>query len=130
MSQHPISPMDPRMDPMLGKLENVTKRLGLPEKRFQQVLTEAGEKAAADSPDRKAKEKKLMEVSRQLEAVLVKQMFKSMRATLDDENQLIHGGQSEKIFREMLDQKYAESASKRSGFGLAKQIFDQLKDHI
>ena len=98
-------------------------------KRFQDIL-KAKQNEAAKSPDKapvKGKvDQKLMEVCHQFESIMVNKMLKVMRQSIHKENSLMHGGQAEEIFDDMLYEKYAMKTSKTANFGLAKQIYDQM----
>lgn len=69
---------------------------------------------------------KLREVTREFEALFVKQMLDSMYNTLSPEDGLFYGGQSENIFRDMLNMEYAREMSFSGTFGLADSMYDQL----
>ncbi|GAB6090339.1 rod-binding protein [Spirochaeta dissipatitropha] len=69
---------------------------------------------------------KLREVTREFEALFVKQMLDSMYSTLSPEDGLFYGGQSENIFRDMLNMEYAREMSFSGTFGLADSMYDQL----
>ncbi len=76
----------------------------------------------------KVEDKKLMEVCQQFESMFIKQVFNSMRSTLNKEDRLIDGGMGEEIFSDMLYDEYSQITSKTAQLGLAKQIYDQVKD--
>lgn len=69
--------------------------------------------------------KKLEEVARQFEAIVINMMMKAMRNTVQ-KGKLIHGGMGEDIFEGMLDEQYSKSISESSGFGLARILVEQL----
>ena len=54
-------------------------------------------------------------------------MLKSMRETVG-KDMLSGKGQTEDIYRSMLDQEYAKSIAEQGGLGLAKTIEKQLLD--
>ena len=61
-------------------------------------------------------------VSQDFEGLFVGMMMKSMRATVGKDS-LTGGGHGEEVYRSILDQEYANAASKRpGGVGLAKII--------
>lgn len=68
---------------------------------------------------------KLMDACQQFESIFVHQIISQMRATIP-EGGLFEKSQGEKIFQDMLDEKYAENISKAGGIGLAKLLYDQL----
>lgn len=71
------------------------------------------------------KEAKIREVAEMYEKHFLREMVKSMRATVGDGG-LIQKNQAEKIFSEQLDEQYVESWGKKGGVGLADLIQDQL----
>lgn len=64
-------------------------------------------------------------VARQFESVFLHQVFKSMRATVPKEG-LMGAGFGGEVFTDMLDQQYAEIASRSQSMGLADAIASQL----
>lgn len=68
---------------------------------------------------------KLLDVSIEFEAILVKQMLDSMKKTLNKEK-LIDGGMAEEIFDDFLNEKKALLIAQKGNFGLSKTIFHQL----
>ncbi|MCK5684879.1 rod-binding protein [bacterium] len=69
--------------------------------------------------------KRLEEVAKQFEAIVINMMMKAMRKTVQ-KGKLIDGGMGEDIFEGMLDEQYSKSISENSGFGLARILVDQL----
>jgi murein DD-endopeptidase MepM/ murein hydrolase activator NlpD len=61
----------------------------------------------------------------QFEGLMVHQLLKEMRRTVK-ESDLLHGGNAEKIWRDMLDQKLGEETSRAGGLGLAEILYQQL----
>jgi peptidoglycan hydrolase FlgJ len=74
-------------------------------------------------------DRKLHEVAQMYEQQFLQEMVKSMRGTVQ-ESGLIKVNQGEKIYREQLDQNYAEQWSKKGGIGLADMIYKQLVDKL
>ena len=68
---------------------------------------------------------KLKEACKQFEAIFIKQMLNSMKKTVQKSG-LIDGGQTEKIFEDMLYDKYADKMSNTGNFGIAKNMYNQL----
>ncbi len=89
---------------------------GTPEK-FKQVL----DKALAAKKD-----KELKEAAKQLEALLIYQMFTRMRETVAKSG-LFEEGVGETIFQGLLDQEISLKAADSGSFGLAEMIYQQLK---
>jgi peptidoglycan hydrolase FlgJ len=65
------------------------------------------------------------QVAQQFEAMFVGMMLKSMRETVG-QDKLTGGGRGEETFRSLLDQQYADEASKTGGIGLARLIEKEL----
>ncbi len=63
--------------------------------------------------------------AREFEGLLVGMMLKSMRETVG-KDMLAGKGQSEEIYRSLLDQEYAKAVVEQGGLGLAKVIEAQL----
>jgi len=91
------------------------------ENKFQEILN----KAAKGKED----DEKLMDACQQFESIFVHQMISQMRAAIP-EGGLFEKSQGEKIFQDMLDEKYAENISKAGGIGLAKILYNQLSDTL
>ena len=80
-----------------------------------------------------ADEKKLRKAAQDFEAVFVNQMLEAMDKTVDRENSILSGGNSEQYFRSMLNEEIAKSMTNRvggSGFGLAEAIYRQMAPKI
>lgn len=84
-------------------------------------LTQLAQKAEKNS----ASDQELRAVTQEFESLFLHQLMKSMRATVP-QGDLFHGGQSETIFTDMLDQEIAKLASKR-GIGIADALYQQLR---
>ncbi len=67
----------------------------------------------------------IREAARQFESVFMHQVFKTMRATVPKEG-LLDTGFGGQVFTDMLDQEYAELASRNGQVGLAGIIAEQL----
>ena len=67
----------------------------------------------------------IREAARQFESVFLHQVFKTMRSTVPKEG-LMGGGFGGEVFTDMLDQQYAEIASKNESLGLSETIARQL----
>jgi len=64
-------------------------------------------------------------VAREFESMFVGMMLKSMRETVG-KDMLSGKGQSDDIYRTMLDQEYARAVSEQGGLGLANTIEKQI----
>ncbi len=72
---------------------------------------------------------KLKLLASEFTSILMKQMFKSMRQTIPDENKLIDGGFSEEVFTDMLDGELSKSGAEQNGFNsLGRLLYQQLKN--
>ncbi len=75
----------------------------------------------------KVTEEKFREVSDLYENYFIREMMKQMRATVH-ESGFIKQNNAEKIFRDQLDDQYADQWGKAGGIGLSNLIHDQLMD--
>lgn len=73
--------------------------------------------------------KRLREVSEDFEALMINQMLKEMRKTVN-KSDLINGGMAEQIFEDMLYDEYSKEFSKTKTFGLSDIIYNQLEKYI
>ncbi len=64
------------------------------------------------------------------EAYFVKQMLDSMRKTIDRSSGLISQNMGEKIFEDMLYDKYSQTMAKEEDFGIAKMLYNQLSQKL
>ncbi len=81
-------------------------------------------KARAASGDKEA----LRSAARQFESLMVAQMLKTMRQTrFSDEDDPLTGGDSLKLYRELLDQQWAARLSKGRGLGFADMLVKHLE---
>ncbi len=71
-------------------------------------------------------DQRLREVTQEFEALFIKQMLDSMRATRDTDADMLHGGMAEEFFEDMLYDEYAKLMAKTGDFGLAEVIYQQL----
>ncbi len=74
----------------------------------------------------KSLDEKLQEVSHLYEKQFLREMMKAMRSTVS-KSELLPVNQGEQIYRENLDNEYAEKWGDAGGIGLSTLIFDQLK---
>ncbi len=68
---------------------------------------------------------KAMAAARKFEAFFLTQMLEQMTAGIETDGPF-GGGQSEKLYRSMLNQQYAEHLSAAGGIGLADTIYAEL----
>lgn len=83
---------------------------------FKQVLEKAKENRD---------EKKLMDTCKQLEAVFLNMVFKTMRSTVQGDGFIPRSFERE-MFEGMLDEKMAENIATGQGIGLAREMYKQL----
>lgn len=72
---------------------------------------------------------KLKAVSKDFESIFVNQMLSTMRESVT-KGDFIPESSGERIFRGMLDQEYSKQMADRGEFGLARSIYDQLKNSL
>ena len=68
----------------------------------------------------------LMNAAKEFEGFFIQMMFRAMRDTVDSSGGLLPITESQRIFRDMLDEHISINAAQGGGFGLAQQIFDQV----
>jgi flagellar protein FlgJ len=68
----------------------------------------------------------LLDVCYEMESIFVGQMLKSMRNTVN-ETDFFGKSMAKDIFSDMLYDEYAKAMAKSDAFGLARQIYDQLR---
>ncbi|WP_300368445.1 rod-binding protein [Brachyspira sp.] len=112
----------------LAKLDNAKKQYG--NAKFSIGDTSSSENSNAVSKyDKEFEKKRLRQVSEDFEALMINQMLKEMRKTVDKSG-LIDGGMAEQIFEDMLYDEYAKEFSKTKTFGLADIIYNQMEKYI
>ena len=72
---------------------------------------------------------RLARAAKELEAVVVSQLFETMRKTVPDGG-LIERSAAEDVFRTMLDGELARVVADRSPFGLAQKIVEEMGPHL
>ncbi len=73
-------------------------------------------------------DEEMMDACKQFEAYMVEQVYKSMENTVmraDDEK-----GDYEKMFGDLRIQQYAQAVSDQGGIGLAKQLYEAMKNNM
>lgn len=108
---------------MLNRLENTKKSY---DSKFD---LNAASKTDNISSSRETEKKRLKGVSEDFEALMINQMLKAMRKTVNKSG-LIDGGMAEAIFEDMLYDEYAKEFSKTKSFGLAEIIYNQMEKYI
>lgn len=102
-------------DQLLQKLHKGSPATGANDRSFTPVGKSTSEK----------EDQRLKEVTEQFESLFVNMIFKEMRKSLN-KHKLIDGGMGEKIFKDMLYQKYSEMTAKKADLGIAELLYDQL----
>lgn len=74
---------------------------------------------------REEQDAKVKNAAQLYEKQFLREMVKAMRSTVS-EGGLMPSSQTEKIFREQLDDQYVDKWSERGGIGLADLIYDQI----
>jgi len=73
----------------------------------------------------KREQEAIRKVAREFEALMINEMLKSMRATVNRDT-LMDGKNGEEIYRSMLDQEYAQALANQGGVGLSRLIEQEL----
>lgn len=79
---------------------------------------------AVDSAD---KDPRLQEAAKMYEKQFLREMVKAMRATVP-ESDLVPANAGERVFRQQLDDQYAEKWGDQGGIGLADLIYDNISE--
>jgi len=79
----------------------------------------------------KSQDEKLKKAAGDFEAIFIKQFMDIMDSTVQ-KSEFMHGGRAEETFKSLLNEQIANniSSSPRTSFGLANQIYRQLKDNF
>ncbi|OEJ14741.1 flagellar biosynthesis protein FlgJ [Brachyspira hampsonii] len=112
----------------LTKLENAKKQYGNAKFSIEDTNTENVNEAVSKY-NKDFEKKRLRQVSEDFEALMINQMLKEMRKTVDKSG-LIDGGMAEQIFEDMLYDEYAKEFSKTKTFGLADIIYNQMEKYV
>ena len=111
----------------LQNREDPVKRAGEFERILQAEIKRAGE---ADTAQQKGNggmsEDELLDVCYEMESIFVGQMLKTMRKTVM-ETDFFGKSMAKDIFNDMLYDEYAKVMAKSNAFGLARQIYTQLR---
>ncbi len=75
-------------------------------------------------------DKKLKQVSEEMESIFVYQMLKEMDSAFKISDTILPESHAQKIFKSMLFEKYAEKIAQSADFGIAKAIYNEFKDQI
>lgn len=75
-------------------------------------------------------EKSLKEATEDFESIFIKMLLDAQDKTVDRKDSMFYGGNSEDIFRSMLNEERAKGMAKTGEFGLAKLMYNQLSKNI
>ena len=111
----------------LQNREDPVRRAGEFE-RILQAEMKRGEGAETAQPERHGgmPDKELLDVCYEMESIFVGQMLKTMRKTVMETN-FFGKSMAKDIFNDMLYDEYAKVMAKSDAFGLARQIYTQLR---
>ncbi len=73
--------------------------------------------------------KKLHDVASEFESLFVKQLLKSMRSTLNPQDNFLYGGFAEEVFQDMMDTEYSQILARVETFGFAEMIIQQYEQN-
>ncbi|MDO6994124.1 rod-binding protein [Brachyspira innocens] len=113
----------------LSKLENTKKQYGNAKFSIDENIQNTSDNNAVSKYGKDFEKKRLRQVSEDFEALMINQMLKEMRKTVDKSG-LIDGGMAEQIFEDMLYDEYAKEFSKTKTFGLADIIYNQMEKYV
>lgn len=113
----------------LSKLENTKKQYGNAKFSIDENIQNTSDNNAVSKYGKDFEKKRLRQVSEDFEALMIDQMLKEMRKTVDKSG-LIDGGMAEQIFEDMLYDEYAKEFSKTKTFGLADIIYNQMEKYV
>ena len=108
----------------LTKLENTKRQYQNNISKFSLDIEDKG-----IDKNKEFEKKRLREVSEDFEALMINQMLKEMRKTVN-KSDLINGGMAEEIFEDMLYDEYSKEFSKTKTFGLSDIIYNQLEKYV
>lgn len=76
-------------------------------------------------------QEKLMKTAREFESVFITQLLNTMQSTVEKTG-FMSGGMIENKFRSMMNQYIAQDVAKSptANFGVAKQIYEQMKNMV
>lgn len=109
---------------MIGPIDINNAMYSLQNKKLDELKNTAG---GLD----KATDDKLKKAASEFEAVFVKQLMDIMDSTVE-KSDFLSGGNAEETFKSMLNEQMATNISSNpaSSFGLAEQVYRQMKDNI
>jgi len=117
------SALQTKMNNMKDKSDNIASK-------FSVDTTSSNKEIDSEvNESRKLELEKLMDVSEEFESLLINEMLKAMRKTVNKTG-LIDGGMTEDIFGDMLYTEYSKNFSKSKAFGISDMIYKQMETYI
>lgn len=113
----------------LTKLENAKKRYQNEQFSKFSLNIKNSEENIENKEIVNNEKKRLREVSEDFEALMINQMLKEMRKTVN-KSDFLNGGMAEQIFEDMLYDEYSKEFSKTKTFGLADIIYNRLEKYV
>lgn len=108
---------------MMKSTLTIAPDLAIQDQKAEQLAARA---KAGREPLTESKRKELKKISQDFEAMFNGMMLKAMRSTVP-EDKVTGGGKAEETYRFLLDQEYANAASRNSGpGGLASMVEKEL----
>ncbi|MFC4270633.1 hypothetical protein GQF03_02790 [Sneathiella chungangensis] len=81
--------------------------------------------SAADKKNRPQTDDQIRQTAIEFEAFFLSQVLNSMSSGLETDN-VFGGGESEKMFRSMLNDEYAKSMSRNNSVGIADAVYREM----
>jgi len=107
-----------------ASLETENLKKSLEKYSFSDVLKKTGGEQGPEE-----KKETLKKLCQDMESIFMYQMIKVMRKSVP-ESEFVEKGPGEKIFKEMLDEKYAQKMASASTTGLADMLYRSLETYI
>ena len=107
-----------------ASIETENLKKNLEKYSFSDIL-----KKADGGEDREEKKKTLKQLCQDMESIFLYQMIKVMRKSVP-ESDFLEKGPGEKIFKEMLDEKYSQKMASASTTGLSEMLYRSLEIYI
>jgi flagellar protein FlgJ len=113
------SALSSRMESLKKQNENLTSKFSI----------ESDSLETKPESEREFELKRLKNVANDFESLLINDMLKSMRKTIN-KTELIDGGMAEDLFEDMLYSEYSKEFSKTKVFGISEMIYNQMEKYI
>ena len=111
---------------MINPVDIGTSMFNLQGKKLENLVQNTDSQSGKDTKD-----EQLKKAASDFEAVFLNQFMETLDSTVE-KSDFMHGGQGESTFKSMLTQELSKNiaSSPSSSFGLAAQIYKQLKDKV